>query len=103
MAYPNVVTCDKETFVRSKLDLDFFRLMETKKLKGMKKPGPVYEFNKSGLVLQILLKHRVQDAFGFAEMVQYVRHVCRGVCRQFSNNNAVKKMFCYESCQKQSQ
>ncbi|XP_026320727.1 adenylate cyclase type 10-like [Hyposmocoma kahamanoa] len=49
IAYPNIVTCDKETFVSSKLDLDFFRLMEYKNLKGIKKPGPVYEFNKSGL------------------------------------------------------
>ncbi|KAJ0174028.1 hypothetical protein K1T71_010174 [Dendrolimus kikuchii] len=45
MAYPNKVTCDKETCLRSKIDQDYFRLMETKLLKGIAKPGPIYEFN----------------------------------------------------------
>ncbi|CAH4029144.1 unnamed protein product [Pieris brassicae] len=47
MAYPNKVTCDKETFLRSKLDQDFFKLMEAKILKGFTNPGPIYEFNRS--------------------------------------------------------
>ncbi|XP_047997302.1 adenylate cyclase type 10-like [Leguminivora glycinivorella] len=47
-AYRNKLVCDKETFLRSKIDPDFFRLMELKPLKGIKKPGPVYEFNKYG-------------------------------------------------------
>ncbi|KAJ2948305.1 hypothetical protein O0L34_g7542 [Tuta absoluta] len=46
--YLDKVTCDKETFVRSKLDLDLFRLMEPANLKGIAKPGPIYEFRKSG-------------------------------------------------------
>ncbi|XP_047503543.1 adenylate cyclase type 10-like isoform X2 [Pieris napi] len=47
IAYPNKVTCDKETFLRSKLDQDFFKLMEAKILKGFTNPGPIYEFNRS--------------------------------------------------------
>ncbi|XP_073953572.1 adenylate cyclase type 10-like [Choristoneura fumiferana] len=46
MVYPSKITCDKETFLRSKLDQEFFRLLEPKPLKGILKPGPVYEFNK---------------------------------------------------------
>ncbi|XP_073967014.1 adenylate cyclase type 10-like [Choristoneura fumiferana] len=51
MVYPSKITCDKETFLRSKLDQEFFRLLEPKPLKGILKPGPVYEFNKLMLVL----------------------------------------------------
>ncbi|XP_045502162.1 adenylate cyclase type 10-like [Colias croceus] len=47
MAYPNKVTCDKETFLRSKLDQNFFKLMEAKILKGFSNPGPIYEFNRT--------------------------------------------------------
>ncbi|XP_045486493.1 adenylate cyclase type 10-like [Pieris rapae] len=47
IAYPNKVTCDKETFLRSKLDQEFFKLMEAKILKGFTNPGPIYEFNRS--------------------------------------------------------
>lgn len=46
MAYPDKVTCDKETFLRSKLDQEYFKLLEPTSLKGIAKPGPVYEFNK---------------------------------------------------------
>ncbi|XP_063366870.1 adenylate cyclase type 10-like [Cydia amplana] len=47
-AYPNKLVCDKETFLRSKMDQDFFRLMEFIPMKGIQRPGPVYEFNKYG-------------------------------------------------------
>lgn len=55
MAYPMRVTCDKETFLRSKLDQEYFRLMEYKNLKGIAKPGPIYEFNKYGLEIFLTL------------------------------------------------
>ncbi|XP_059059672.1 adenylate cyclase type 10-like [Achroia grisella] len=48
MAYPMRTTCDKETFLRSKLAQEYFRLVEQKYLKGIPKPGPIYEFNKFG-------------------------------------------------------
>ncbi|KPJ03277.1 Adenylate cyclase type 10 [Papilio xuthus] len=44
--YLDKVTCDKETFLKSKLDHDHFKLMEEKPLKGFSKPGPIYEYNK---------------------------------------------------------
>ncbi|KOB67093.1 Uncharacterized protein OBRU01_20299 [Operophtera brumata] len=49
MAYPDKVTCDKETFLRSKLDQEYFKLMEPKALKGIANPGPIYEFKKLGV------------------------------------------------------
>ncbi|KAJ8717345.1 hypothetical protein PYW08_005744 [Mythimna loreyi] len=48
MSYENKVTCDKETFLRSKLDQEYFRQMEPKPMKGIAKPGPVYEFDYYG-------------------------------------------------------
>ncbi|CAH0695976.1 unnamed protein product [Spodoptera exigua] len=48
MSYQNKVTCDKETFLRSKIEQEYFKQLESKPLKGIAKPGPVYEFNYSG-------------------------------------------------------
>nr|XP_049701323.1 adenylate cyclase type 10 [Helicoverpa armigera] len=48
MAYQDKVTCDKETFLRSKIDQEYFKQLEHRPLKGIAKPGPVYEFNRAG-------------------------------------------------------
>ncbi|XP_022816749.1 adenylate cyclase type 10-like [Spodoptera litura] len=48
MCYQDKVTCDKETFLRSKIEQEYFKQLESKPLKGIAKPGPVYEFNYSG-------------------------------------------------------
>uniref|UniRef100_A0A2A4J100 Guanylate cyclase domain-containing protein n=1 Tax=Heliothis virescens TaxID=7102 RepID=A0A2A4J100_HELVI len=48
MTYQDKVTCDKETFLRSKIDQEYFKQLEHKPLKGIAKPGPVYEFNRAG-------------------------------------------------------
>lgn len=41
--YVNKITCDKETFLRSKLSQAMFRLADPKPLKGFAKPEPIYE------------------------------------------------------------
>ncbi|XP_053691913.1 adenylate cyclase type 10-like [Sabethes cyaneus] len=46
MAYPNKVTCDKDTFMMSKLDPVHFVLQETIELKGLQNVGPIYEFKE---------------------------------------------------------
>lgn len=46
VAYPDRVTCDRETFLHSKLDSRNFILQEHKDLKGISNPGPVYEFRE---------------------------------------------------------
>lgn len=48
-AYPNKVTCDRETFLHSKLQAQNFLLQEYKYLKGITKVGPVYEFKEKAL------------------------------------------------------
>lgn len=59
MTYQDKVTCDKETFLRSKIEHEFFRQLEYKPMKGITKPGPVYEFDYYGLVFltsQVLVR-----------------------------------------------
>ncbi|XP_053615027.1 adenylate cyclase type 10-like [Plodia interpunctella] len=45
MVYPYKLTCDKETFLRSKLEQEYFKLVEPKIIKGIASVGPIYEFN----------------------------------------------------------
>ncbi|CAG9856250.1 unnamed protein product [Phyllotreta striolata] len=44
VAYPNKVTCDRETFLHSKLEPRNFVLQQPKLLKGIPNPGPIYQF-----------------------------------------------------------
>lgn len=46
MAYPNKVTCDKDTFMMSKLDPMHFLLQEAIELKGLQNVGTIYEFKE---------------------------------------------------------
>ncbi|KAJ3648253.1 hypothetical protein Zmor_020070 [Zophobas morio] len=46
VAYSGKVTCDRETFLHSKLEAKHFVLQEPKPLKGISHPGPVYEFRE---------------------------------------------------------
>lgn len=46
IAYPHKVTCDRETFLNSKLDLKHFILQPAIKLKGLANTGPIYEFRE---------------------------------------------------------
>ncbi len=44
--YPNIVSCDRETFLRSKMDYKHFVLMPKKKMKGLKEDTAVYKFEE---------------------------------------------------------
>lgn len=46
VAYPNKVTCDRETFIHSKMEARNFILQEHKELKGITNAGPCYEFRE---------------------------------------------------------
>ncbi|KYB27283.1 Adenylate cyclase type 10-like Protein [Tribolium castaneum] len=46
VAYEGKVTCDRETFLHSKLESRHFILQPHKYLKGISHPGPVYEFRE---------------------------------------------------------
>lgn len=46
VAYPCKVTCDRESFLRSKMETRNFILQEQKTLKGISHAGCVYEFKE---------------------------------------------------------
>ncbi|XP_075981642.1 adenylate cyclase type 10-like [Anticarsia gemmatalis] len=48
MEYCSMVTCDKETFLRSKLNQEYFRQLPPRPLKGIDNAGPIYQFSKTG-------------------------------------------------------
>lgn len=56
VAYPDKVTCDRETFLHSKLEARNFILQEHKDLKGISNPGPVYEFKEETTYIPSILK-----------------------------------------------
>jgi adenylate cyclase 10 len=43
-AYPNIVSCDQETLIQSKMNLKHFNQLPKRALKGIKALKPVYEF-----------------------------------------------------------
>lgn len=42
--YTNIVSCDRETLLHSKLESGHFELLEQKTLKGIHNAGPIYEY-----------------------------------------------------------
>ena len=46
MAYPNMITCDNETLLQSKMDVKHFRLLPKKKLKGLVNEVLAFEFKE---------------------------------------------------------
>ncbi|XP_055544370.1 adenylate cyclase type 10-like isoform X2 [Wyeomyia smithii] len=76
MAYPNKVTCDKDTFMMSKLDPMHFVLQETIELKGLQNVGPIYEFKEViPLVVVIIFLIFYQNCFySEREMVKPIEY-----------------------------
>ncbi|KAJ3648252.1 hypothetical protein Zmor_020070 [Zophobas morio] len=56
MAYKNKVTCDKATFLHSKLEANNFILQDYVPLKGISRPGPVYEFVEADIDHDVIQK-----------------------------------------------
>lgn len=46
VAYPNIVSCDHETVLQSKMDIKHFRLLPKKKLKGLEQDVMAFEFKE---------------------------------------------------------
>lgn len=45
VAYPDMVTCDRQTFLQSQLQSRYFKLQPFRYLKGFKNVGPIYQFH----------------------------------------------------------
>ncbi|XP_049548290.1 adenylate cyclase type 10-like [Anopheles darlingi] len=74
MAYPHKVTCDKTTFMMSKLDPAHFILQDTIQLKGLHNVGPIYEFREfieeKELLKPMVYNHPLVDRDQFVELFQ---------------------------------
>lgn len=46
MAYPGIVSCDKETFMASNMSSANFSKQEQRELKGLHDVGPIYKFSE---------------------------------------------------------
>ncbi|PSN41917.1 hypothetical protein C0J52_06828 [Blattella germanica] len=45
-AYPNIITCDQNTYLHSKMPTNLFILQETRELKGIGNVGAIYEYKE---------------------------------------------------------
>lgn len=75
VAYPDKVTCDRETFLYSKLEARHFILQEYKPLKGIINPGPIYEFKEIERQVWGITKRK---------LLHYMTHKCE--CYEFGIN-----------------
>ncbi|XP_050306071.1 adenylate cyclase type 10-like isoform X2 [Anthonomus grandis grandis] len=75
VAYPNKVTCDRETFLHSKLEARNFILQEYKPLKGIQNPGPVYEFKEVETVREVSLTVSLRPLLGREQEIDLYRHL----------------------------
>lgn len=46
MAYPGIVTCDKETYMASNISSTHFVSQPFRELKGLHDVGPIYKFHE---------------------------------------------------------
>ncbi|CAF1266885.1 unnamed protein product [Adineta ricciae] len=65
--YPNVVSCDQETYYNSRLQSRFFRILPDKSLKGMNNVGAIWHYNDSHALPQAneqtkSINHQINDA-----------------------------------------
>uniref|UniRef100_A0A182YM95 Guanylate cyclase domain-containing protein n=1 Tax=Anopheles stephensi TaxID=30069 RepID=A0A182YM95_ANOST len=74
MAYPHKVTCDKSTFMMSKLDPAHFTLQDAIQLKGLHNVGPIYEFREfiaeRELLKPMVYNYSLVDRDQFIEIFQ---------------------------------
>uniref|UniRef100_A0A182KCB6 Guanylate cyclase domain-containing protein n=1 Tax=Anopheles christyi TaxID=43041 RepID=A0A182KCB6_9DIPT len=74
MAYPHKVTCDKSTFMMSKLDPAHFTLQDAIQLKGLHNVGPIYEFrefiSERELLKPMVYNYPLVDRDQFIEIFQ---------------------------------
>ncbi|KAL0279012.1 UNVERIFIED_CONTAM: hypothetical protein PYX00_000659 [Menopon gallinae] len=81
-AYENIVACDRETFLQSKLRSTHFTILEQKSLKGIQHVGPVYEFNLSSKRFKVTLGTNNQPLLGRSkeihEFMNFITHYNNG-------------------------
>ncbi|XP_030764009.1 adenylate cyclase type 10-like isoform X2 [Sitophilus oryzae] len=75
VAYPNRVTCDRETFLHSKLESKNFILQKYKPLKGIVNPGPIYEFKEVESTRDVALSVSIRPLLGREQELDLYLHL----------------------------
>ncbi|KAF5300893.1 hypothetical protein FQR65_LT09056 [Abscondita terminalis] len=91
MTYPGKVTCDRETFLHSKLEAKNFILQETKSLKGIRNVGPIYEFREE-LGTQGKITINPFPLLGRFEHVKLYRHLLNDCIKNTNNPERSKTL-----------
>ncbi|KAK9876165.1 hypothetical protein WA026_011281 [Henosepilachna vigintioctopunctata] len=96
VAYPGKVTCCNDTFINSKMKETFFEQQKYIYLKGIKNPGPVYEFKYSLRDKYETMKGPVYPILGREEELQLYRklmNIFSSLCRRNSKKGNLKDVY----------
>ncbi|XP_044263925.1 adenylate cyclase type 10-like isoform X1 [Tribolium madens] len=93
VAYKNKVTCDRETFLHSKLEARHFILQEHKPLKGISHPGPVYEFRETELGHDQIQRINACPLLGRVSKLKLYQHLLQQCTQSSTGNEQQYKMF----------
>ncbi|XP_039306665.1 adenylate cyclase type 10 isoform X1 [Solenopsis invicta] len=93
VAYNNKVICDRESFLRSRLEARHFTLQEPRHLKGITNVGPVYEFEEQiNKFDSPELTRRKFPLLGREAEIKIFRQMLSNLITRFSSNNATQHL-----------
>ncbi|XP_076268027.1 adenylate cyclase type 10-like [Rhynchophorus ferrugineus] len=93
VAYPNKVTCDRETFLHSKLEAKNFILQEYKPLKGIVNPGPIYEFKEVESTRDVALSVSIHPLLGREQEIDLYLHLYNIAKECAAKQNSMDEFF----------
>ncbi|KYN02894.1 Adenylate cyclase type 10 [Cyphomyrmex costatus] len=86
VAYNNKVICDRESFLRSRLEARHFTLQEPRHLKGITNVGPVYEFQEQIKFPTPELIRKKYPLLGRQEEIKSFRQILSNLMSHFSTD-----------------
>ncbi|KYN40080.1 Adenylate cyclase type 10, partial [Trachymyrmex septentrionalis] len=86
VAYNNKVICDRESFLRSRLEARHFILQEPRHLKGITNVGPVYEFQEQIKFTTPELIQKKYPLLGREEEIKIFRQMLSNLITRFTVN-----------------
>ncbi|XP_068895089.1 adenylate cyclase type 10-like isoform X2 [Tenebrio molitor] len=92
VAYKGKVTCDRETFLHSKLEARHFILQEHKPLKGISHPGPVYEFVEAEIDHDVVQRINACPLLGRTEKLKLYKRLLETYFTATNTNEQQYKM-----------
>ncbi|XP_011690793.1 PREDICTED: adenylate cyclase type 10-like [Wasmannia auropunctata] len=91
VAYNNKVVCDRESFLRSRLEARHFILQEPRYLKGITNVGPVYEFQEQTQFAHELIR-RKYPLLGREAEIKIFRQMLSNLIAHFTTNETTQHL-----------